>query len=211
MGRFINADNYPSTGQGLLGNNMFAYCNNNPVTYCDPDGESLIGAIIGGAIGGALISVVSHIHNNQNITFGSVTSALLVGAVTGGLGGAAGVVSAVRSTLSLAAGVIAGVYAGVTTDGPIDQKIAVGVSSGLIATAGTYLGAGIDTSGFDTFGTAVANYATTVLVGSVTEPVTVATQTAITKTNRSNSTQSRKQVPTKPTRVNSLKRVAIIA
>lgn len=27
-GRFINADNYPSTGQGLLGNNMFAYFSN---------------------------------------------------------------------------------------------------------------------------------------------------------------------------------------
>ena len=38
MGRFINADNYPSTGQGLLGNNMFAYCNNNPVNGCDPCG-----------------------------------------------------------------------------------------------------------------------------------------------------------------------------
>ena len=51
MGRFINADALVATGQGLLGNNMFAYCNNNPVTYCDPNGESLIGAIIGGAIG----------------------------------------------------------------------------------------------------------------------------------------------------------------
>ena len=39
IGRFINADNYPSTGQGLLGNNMFAYCNNNPVTREDRNGE----------------------------------------------------------------------------------------------------------------------------------------------------------------------------
>lgn len=38
MGRFLNADNYPSTGQGLLGNNMFAYCNNNPVIYRDSTG-----------------------------------------------------------------------------------------------------------------------------------------------------------------------------
>ena len=41
LGRFINADNYPSTGQGLLGNNMFAYCNNNPIAYVDPSGFSL--------------------------------------------------------------------------------------------------------------------------------------------------------------------------
>ena len=38
MGRFINADAFASTGQGLLGNNMFAYCNNNPIIYCDETG-----------------------------------------------------------------------------------------------------------------------------------------------------------------------------
>ena len=37
--RFINADSYVSTGQGLTGYNMFAYCNNNPVNYVDPFGE----------------------------------------------------------------------------------------------------------------------------------------------------------------------------
>ena len=37
--RFINADGYVSTGQGLIGNNMFAYCGNNPVNRVDPNGE----------------------------------------------------------------------------------------------------------------------------------------------------------------------------
>ena len=37
--RFINADAYVSTGQGLLGFNMFAYCGNNPVNYSDSSGE----------------------------------------------------------------------------------------------------------------------------------------------------------------------------
>ena len=36
--RFINADSYASTGQGILGCNMFAYCNNNPIIYKDSDG-----------------------------------------------------------------------------------------------------------------------------------------------------------------------------
>jgi len=31
VGRFINSDVFVSTGQGLLGNNMFAYCGNNPL------------------------------------------------------------------------------------------------------------------------------------------------------------------------------------
>ena len=38
MGRFINADAYASTGQGVLGNNMFAYCGNNPIRNFDPYG-----------------------------------------------------------------------------------------------------------------------------------------------------------------------------
>ena len=38
IGRFINADGYVSTGQGVLGNNMFAYCGNNPVNRADSTG-----------------------------------------------------------------------------------------------------------------------------------------------------------------------------
>ncbi|MBO5211837.1 MAG: DNRLRE domain-containing protein [Clostridia bacterium] len=54
--RFINADGYVSTGQGVLGYNMFAYCNNNPVMGFDPLGEwtfsvnwSFSAFLIGGA------------------------------------------------------------------------------------------------------------------------------------------------------------------
>ena len=38
--RFINADVYISTGYGVLGCNMFAYCNNNPVCYSDHEGKN---------------------------------------------------------------------------------------------------------------------------------------------------------------------------
>ena len=40
MGRFINADYYVSTGQGILGNNMFAYCGNNPIIRSDSRGTA---------------------------------------------------------------------------------------------------------------------------------------------------------------------------
>ena len=39
VGRFLNADGYVSTGQGLFGNNMFGYCGNNPVNRFDPTGH----------------------------------------------------------------------------------------------------------------------------------------------------------------------------
>ena len=38
IGRFINADGYVQTGQGLLDKNMFAYCGNNPILFRDPSG-----------------------------------------------------------------------------------------------------------------------------------------------------------------------------
>lgn len=41
VSRFINADRYASTGDGLLSYNMFAYCSNNPVNYSDPSGEAV--------------------------------------------------------------------------------------------------------------------------------------------------------------------------
>ena len=39
--RFINADSLASTGQGSLGTNMFAYCNNCPTIYHDPSGHAI--------------------------------------------------------------------------------------------------------------------------------------------------------------------------
>ena len=57
--RFVNADAFASTGQGILGTNMFAYCNNNPVLYRDTDGTIaittliLVGSIVVGAVAAA--------------------------------------------------------------------------------------------------------------------------------------------------------------
>ena len=50
MHRFINADSLASTGQGILGHNMFAYCLNNPVHFLDSAGQAAI-AIASAGIG----------------------------------------------------------------------------------------------------------------------------------------------------------------
>ncbi len=58
MGRYINADDVELIGTSgtLLGYNLFAYCQNNPIMYSDPTGyfitpANVIGAVISGILG----------------------------------------------------------------------------------------------------------------------------------------------------------------
>ena len=82
IGRFINADSYTSTGQGILGNNMFAYCLNNPILLDDHAGTSstIAGAIIGGLFG--IISGVMGGGTPEEI-LGCAVSGFVTGAVAG--------------------------------------------------------------------------------------------------------------------------------
>jgi len=59
MGRFINADDYVSTGQGQISKNTFAYCYNNPVNYIDEQGASPW-AIVIGIVACAVIIGIDH-------------------------------------------------------------------------------------------------------------------------------------------------------
>ena len=81
IGRFINADSYVSTGQGILGTNMFAYCGNNPVVRKDPSGQRwdiVVFAKIGANIGiSTYIEYISknpikydvpHYHQSTNVS-----------------------------------------------------------------------------------------------------------------------------------------------
>ncbi len=57
IGRFINADAYISTGQGILGSNMFTYCGGNPVNRIDTTGrfwESMLDVI---SLGASIVEV----------------------------------------------------------------------------------------------------------------------------------------------------------
>ena len=93
--RFINADAFASTGQGLLGNNMFAYCANNPVNNTDGSGQDWWHWAVAAAI--------------------VVVAAVAVVATAGGVAGAALAVTAVANGVavsSTATTVAAGVFVG---------------------------------------------------------------------------------------------------
>ena len=70
IGRFINADGYASTGQGIIGSNMFAYCLNNPVNRIDATGVASLWyyLIVDHDMGFVHRMVLLHIRmNNPNI------------------------------------------------------------------------------------------------------------------------------------------------
>ena len=89
IGRFINADAPEILGLSagnVLGANLFAYCNNNPINYSDPSGyftpANVIGAVIG-LIGGAVIGTALANYFKlgwpwKGLVIGSVSAALTV-------------------------------------------------------------------------------------------------------------------------------------
>ena len=76
VGRFLNADAFVSTGQGPIGDNMFVYCLNNPISMYDMDGVAaeaiekvgalglfftICAAVAGGPVGGVVAAAATGI------------------------------------------------------------------------------------------------------------------------------------------------------
>ena len=120
MGRFLNSDVFAATGQGLLGNNMFVYCGNNPVMHTDPTGKLFIEAlifigvgIIVGAATGAYIAACDN-GSTEDIIEGAVE-----GALTGGAGAAIGFFAAPITAFGMTFSATAVAFAGGTAAGMI--------------------------------------------------------------------------------------------
>jgi hypothetical protein len=99
MGRFISSDALASTGQGILGNNMFAYCNNNPVMGYDPTGYA----------------------NG----WGVFTGILLLAAGVSCIVASAGAATPVGTALMIQAGTLLGVTGVVTTGCAVEESVMV--------------------------------------------------------------------------------------
>ena len=173
-GRFINADEYASIGQGILGYNMYAYCKNNPFILLDNDGnDPITAAAIGGAIAGAVISAAFYLHNSgDEASLGEAALVTMYGALAGALGGAA---SMATGDLKIACVLGAGIVSGLSSD-------CTGGSfwiSGILGTLGTYGGTLIDTSMFTGFELGAANYLTSIYMGFGTEMVSQITHEVV--------------------------------
>ena len=140
VGRFINVDSQLNTAAGILGFNLFAYCNNNPTKFTDSDGRfpffaitAAIGAVVGAVVGGVVAAKKG----------GNVWAGIGIGAAAGaligaGLGAAAGAVLA-GSITATTSSVIAGGGALVTaiTTGGLGAG-ATYISNNLSRAAGSF-------------------------------------------------------------------------
>ena len=141
-GRFLNADGYVSTGTGLLGYNMYAYCNNNPVMYMDLTGRSwesfwddvkFVGEVLlGTAVATACIGLAVL----------SIAGSIGLTGISGGAGAVSipATVAVTAECLAVASVVLAGIGAialaaeGIATGSPIQrgavEKDGVGIRTG---------------------------------------------------------------------------------
>ena len=91
--RFMNADSYQSTGQGFVGTNMFAYCNNSPITAIDESGKSVTAIIIGALICAAIGGIDAYL--SAKTSGASTNEALWQGAIGAVSGAVTSVVAAI--------------------------------------------------------------------------------------------------------------------
>lgn len=153
--RFINADNYANTDTDIIGANMFAYCNNNPICCDDPEGELFgwVGAVVGAAVG-AVVGAVS-----AAVTGGDVKD-IIINAVSCAAAGAV-----IGATANLEAGAAVGrvVGAGLCAAGAyVDARL-----NG--ADVGTSLACAGVTFGFSMYASSISAFAGTTIAGAVVD------------------------------------------
>ncbi len=142
---------------------MFAYCNNNPLMNCDPDGEDpVLFAAAGGALAGGLVSLYFYTKTADDASVGGALLAMTGGVLAGALGGAAGVLMGNPRTLYVAlATTVGGLISDATGGSPI-----VGALTTLV---GTLLGCTIDISMYSGLELMFANFIASVGVGYTVE------------------------------------------
>ena len=108
-GRFLSPDSVDYIAPDLIGGlNLYAYCNNNPVMYSDPEGTfvwALIGAVAG-AVAGFAGRLIGDLVSKEWSTWQEYVGSMVGGAVSGALA---------ATGVGLAAAAVVGSVAGDTT------------------------------------------------------------------------------------------------
>ena len=148
--RFINADSYSSTGQGILGYNMFAYCNNNPVVQSDHNGEfdllTLVSAVISAAVNVATTYIAAKATGQEYTLTDALVSAAIGAAnaipvagpfIAGGISGAYSAYTAVKNGATAGEAALCFAVSATVTTASIGNLANLGTESALsiVATA----------------------------------------------------------------------------
>ena len=148
IGHFISPDGFEYLDPETIGAiNLYAYCNNNPVMYVDPTGESFILAmIIGGAIAGAIIGATVNgvTAYSEGVRGWDLAGAIVAGAAVGGIAG--GIIGAGVGTLfggAAVGGALAIAGGGTAAAGAAISASAAGTAVLTGLAAGIGIGAGI--------------------------------------------------------------------
>ena len=90
IGRFFSPDPFVQAPDGTQAYNRYSYCMNNPVMYCDPDGEFFWAPVIVGAMVGAFFGGIRADQKGENFLGGMIKGAFVggLGGTLGGIGGA---------------------------------------------------------------------------------------------------------------------------
>ncbi len=112
IARFISEDTYSGEYNDPLSLNLYTYCQNDPITYNDPNGHFLnvvIGAFIGGVVNTAITAAADYIeHGKFTKGFKDYSGAFVEGAVVGGAVAANGGTSLIAMAASTTVGSMAG-------------------------------------------------------------------------------------------------------
>ena len=176
-GRFVNADKIITTNTcSLHGNNLFTYCNNNPVSLMDEGGDFpiAVAAIVGfaavGAVVGAVSSIVVQEATTHTVDWTSVTIDAASGTIMGAVSG---------SPLGVGSTMVIGASVGLTSY-VVDvychkEEQSLSISGAVISTAGGLV------SGY--LGGAGANYGNQLANAERTCATTIARQSTRRNTN----------------------------
>lgn len=176
MGRFITADNYPTTAQGFVGNNMFAYCGNNPILREDTSGTFWLSAVVGAVVNVTTTYIAAKV-TGQDYTWKDAGVAALSGAA-----------NAIPVVGPLLSGAITGVYTGMMASqngADLGESIFCGAVAAICTTASISNLANLQKPALDVVTTAVVD----LVFGTGYNGMAAATYKAVT-TNAQNRTSS---------------------